>query len=209
MAEQSGFITKIYKARKNILDILRRRGFNITNYEGSSMSEVNIMFKSQQLDMLVEDDNNGKKAYIKFYLNKTIRPNNVYDFAEDLFNHENILTPKDDLIIIYKDKPNESVLNILKQIWEDEKRFISIINIHRLQFNILNHSLVPPHRVLSEEEKMEVYTKYNITDDKKVPEIGRFDPVANVIGIRPGELCEILRPSKTAINTKYYRICSS
>ena len=40
-----------------------------------------------------------------------------------------------------------------------------------------------------------------------MPEIGRFDPVAQAIGLRPGELCEIIRSSPTAITTKYYRFC--
>jgi len=34
-----------------------------------------------------------------------------------------------------------------------------------------------------------------------------IDPVAQVIGIRPGQVCEIIRPSKNAIKGYYYRIC--
>ena len=67
---------------------------------------------------------------------------------------------------------------------------------------------VPPHRVLSEAEKIHIKTKYNIIDDNQFPEINRFaDPVALAIGIRPGEVCEINRPSKTAVVAPYYRIC--
>jgi DNA-directed RNA polymerase subunit H (RpoH/RPB5) len=39
------------------------------------------------------------------------------------------------------------------------------------------------------------------------PDISRFDPVARAIGIRPGDVCHIIRPSKTAIEADYYRIC--
>ena len=49
--------------------------------------------------------------------------------------------------------------------------------------------------------------KYNITSDSELPEISRFDPVAKAIGIRPKEVCEILRPSKTSVITKFYRLC--
>ena len=49
--------------------------------------------------------------------------------------------------------------------------------------------------------------KYNIMKDDEFPDIQRFDPVALAIGIRPGEVCEILRPSKTAVSAPYYRIC--
>jgi DNA-directed RNA polymerase subunit H (RpoH/RPB5) len=44
-------------------------------------------------------------------------------------------------------------------------------------------------------------------DDTQFPDISRFDPVAQIIGIRPGQVCEIIRPSKTAISAYYYRIC--
>ena len=41
-----------------------------------------------------------------------------------------------------------------------------------------------------------------------IPGISRFSPVSQVLGIRPGQLCEIVRPSKTSITSKFYRICS-
>jgi DNA-directed RNA polymerase subunit H (RpoH/RPB5) len=58
-----------------------------------------------------------------------------------------------------------------------------------------------------ESEVQQIMTKYNITDKKQFPDISRFDPVARVIGLRPGQVCHIIRPSKTAIETNYYRIC--
>ena len=48
---------------------------------------------------------------------------------------------------------------------------------------------------------------YNIMKDEEFPYLQRFEPVAKAIGIRPGEVCEILRPSKTAVVAPYYRIC--
>jgi DNA-directed RNA polymerase subunit H (RpoH/RPB5) len=53
----------------------------------------------------------------------------------------------------------------------------------------------------------EIKKKYHIDEDEQFPTISRFDPVAQAIGLRPGELCEIVRPSKTAITTLYYRMC--
>ena len=49
--------------------------------------------------------------------------------------------------------------------------------------------------------------KFNIVNNSQLPEISRFDPVAQSLCMRPGEVCEILRPSKTAIKSPYYRIC--
>ena len=52
-----------------------------------------------------------------------------------------------------------------------------------------------------------IMKKYNISDITQFPDISRFDPVAQVIGLRPGQVCEITRDSKTAIESNYYRYC--
>jgi len=67
--------------------------------------------------------------------------------------------------------------------------------------------LVPDHRIMTTTEIDEMKKKYNIRNDEELPEISRFDPIAQAIGIKPGQVCEITRPSKTAIETKYYRFC--
>ena len=50
--------------------------------------------------------------------------------------------------------------------------------------------------------------KYNIMDKSEMPDISRFDPVALSIGLKPDEVCKIVRSSKTSIQSNYYRICS-
>ena len=45
---------------------------------------------------------------------------NIYEYIEDLYVLEEILTPKDDLIIIMKDAPNETLQKLLKDIWEND-----------------------------------------------------------------------------------------
>ena len=145
---QSGHIIQIFKSRNNILDIMETRGFDIKNYSGSSINEVHSMFQSDQMDMLLSDSTN-KKAYIKYHLAKTLRPNNINDYIDDLFNLDEILTKKDDLIIIVNDEPNESLMKTLNNIWQQDGIFVIVFNIKRLQFNILNHSLVPSHTVLT------------------------------------------------------------
>jgi DNA-directed RNA polymerase subunit H (RpoH/RPB5) len=209
----SSLISSVYKSRKVLLNLMKRQGYNVDDYDNFSINEVNTMKLNNQLDMLLEKVNEDpitkikNKIYIRYYLAKTIRPNNIHEMIDDLFNIEEVLKKNDTLFIIIKDDINETLLNELKHIWETDGIFIVMQNIKRLQFNILDHSLVPPHRLMNNDEVDEIMKKYNITDKNQFPEISRFDPVAQVIGLRPGNVCEILRPSKTAIVTKYYRIC--
>ena len=210
---QSSHINEICKSRKHIVNFLKRQGFNVTDYESFSIHEVNAMYQAKQMDMLLKKDDGSKKTYVKYHtgkssqIEKNLRPVSIYEYIEDLFTLEEILVKTDDLIIIINDEPNETIEKTLKHIWEQDKIFIIIQNLKRLQFNILNHILVPPHRILSDMEVLEVKARYNIMHDGQFPDVSRFDPVAQAIGIRPGQVCEIIRQSKTAISAPYYRIC--
>jgi DNA-directed RNA polymerase subunit H len=209
----SGLVSTVYKSRKIILELMSKQNYATEDYVNFSINEVNSMLQNKQLDMLLEkkvEDPSTKrkdKIYIRYYLAKTLRPQNIQEIIDDLFNLEEVLTKNDTLMIIIKDDMNETTINLLKHIWEQDGIMIVIQSIKRLQFNLLEHVLVPPHRVLTNDEVIQVKNKYNIMDDSQFPDISRFDPVAQIIGIRPGQVCEIIRPSKTAINSYYYRIC--
>lgn len=210
MSENKNIIS-VFKSRNNILDILKTRGFNIDNYSGFSVNEIHSLVTNDLLDMLVTNETTKRKVYIKYFnLEKSVRPNNVHEIIDSLFNIEQILDKNDELIIISKDEPNETLQKLQRSIYEHDKIYFNIINIERLQFNILNHSLVPKHTVINDAKNIETIKKtFNIINNSEFPTISRFDPVSQVLGIRPGELFEIERSSKTAINTKFYRICST
>ena len=217
MASQNSsiLISHIYNSRKIVLELMQKQGYNVNDYANFSINEVNSMKLNNQLDMLLEksDDrvtveNPKNKIYIRYYLSARPAAKNIQEMIDDLFILTETLKKNDTLFIIIKDDPNETLINELKHIWESEGIFIIVESIKRLQFNILEHILVPPHRVLAESEVMEVMKKYNVVNKTQFPDISRFDPVARVIGLRPGQLCHIIRPSKTAISSTYYRICS-
>ena len=210
---QSSLISSIYKSRTIVLQLMKKQGYIVDDYSNFSVNEVNSMKQNNQLDMLLEMKDEDpvtkrkNKIYIRYYLAKTIRQVNIQDMIDDLFNLEQILTKEDTLFIITKDDMNDTLTADLKQFWEKDGIFIVIQSIKRLQYNILEHTLVPEHRVMSELEVADVMKKYNIADKTLFPDISRFDPVAQVIGLRPGKVCHILRPSKTAIIADYYRVC--
>lgn len=211
MAQSSGTISTIFKSRQILLELLVKQGYDTKDYEEFSVNEVHVMYNNKQLDMLLstkEDQQPAKKVYVKYHLAKTLPRQNINDYIDDLFNLEQILTKGDTLMIIIKQEPHEPLLNMLNQIWEQDGIFIIVQNLDRLQFNILKHEYVPTHIIMNETEIMEMRKRYNITNISELPEISRYDPVAQAIGLRPGDVCKIIRPSKTSITTNYYRLCS-
>ena len=208
----SGTISTLFKSRNTLLALLEKQGFEISDYTDYGVSEIQTMYTNNQLDMLLsstKDIRPAKKTYVKYHLAKTLRRENINNIIDDLFHLEQVLQKTDTLIIVMKQEVNDTLTHILNEIWEKEQIFIVIHTLDRLQFNILEHQYVPDHTVLSDVEKEAVVKKYNITDSKQMPSISRYDPVSLAIGLRPGQVCKIIRPSKTSVNSIYYRYCIS
>lgn len=223
-------IARLYNARKNLLDLLAVQGYDVEGYTNFGVNEVNAMYAHKQLDMLVEtkslskESKGGKqkkKAYVKFHLEKMLSTGHINDLIEDLYvlgaggeigglgistnANDTVLTEKDMLVIVTKQEV-KTMNQYLNQLFL-QGRFIVLLSLDRLQFNILNHQYVPPHTILSKEELDEMMKKYNVGDTSQLPDISRYDPVALAIGMRPGDVCKIDRPSKSAIHSTYYRVC--
>ena len=212
----SGLITMIHKSRNTILELLKAQQYDTSEYENFGVNEVHAMYTNKdvpkQLDMILSTKqvlSKKKTVYVKYHLGKTLRVENIQDYVDDLFNIEQILNKKTDtLIIILKQDMNQTLMNILNEFWDRHGIFIILFSLERLQFNILEHQYVPKHDILTEDERTEMFKRYNILDVKNLPDISRFDPVAQAIGMRPGEICRIERPSKTSVISNYYRYCT-
>lgn len=201
-------ISKIYTSRMNLLDILNVNGYDVSEYTEFGISHIATMMEHNQLNLLLEKKDKSKKIYIKYSVQNKITPAEVRNTSDEFFTEpDNILSKNDDLMIIVKDDPNETTIEMLDTLWSDEGIFISLVSLKRLQFNILKHVQVPKHRILSKEEERPFMEKYNIKILADLPTIGRYDPVAIMIGLRPNMICHIERKSKTAITTHYYRAC--
>ena len=124
-----------------------------------------------------------------------------------MFHIETVLTKNDTLLIIVEDEPNDTIITKVKYLYDKMGIFVVLHRITRLQFNILNHNLVPKCEILDDEEVQQLQKTYNIIDIKKIPEISRFDPQALAMSLRPGQICKFDRNSATSMNYTYYRIC--
>ena len=160
-------ILNIYKSRKNLLEIVKSLGYDVEDYEVFNINEIDAMVSNEQLDMFIENPNEKRKIYIKYHLSsKQVRQGMLDDLIEELYNIENVLEKKDTLIIITEDEPNDSIVSKLKYIYDHDEIFVVIHNIHRLQFNILQHNLVPKCNILSEEDENNLMIELKIKTKK-------------------------------------------
>lgn len=208
MSLSSNRILTIYRSRLTLLNQLEELKYDVTNYSQFSINEIDAMNTNNQLDMFITSESTGKKVYVKYLLSiKQLRKDNLDQLVEDLFDIEAVLQKKDTLIIVSNDEPNDTILQKMKYMFDHSGIFIIIHAIKRLQFNILQHELVPYARVLTNEEVEPLKIKYNVASEKYFPEISRFDPQALALCVRPGEVIKIDRKSNTALFYTYYRVC--
>jgi DNA-directed RNA polymerase subunit H len=208
MSLKSNRVLTIYKSRNTIIEQLESLDYDMKDYKQFSINEIDAMAVNDQLDMLVSRESDGTKVYIKYMLNvKQLRKDNLDQLIEDLYDIESVLEKKDILIVITNEEPNDTMVSRMKYLFDHSGIFVVMNYIKRLQFNLLNHELVPPARVLSLEETDKIKEKYHIHNVDKLPEISRFDPQALALTLRPGQVIKIFRKSNTALEYNYYRVC--
>lgn len=72
------------------------------------------------------------------------------------------------------------------------------------KFDVSEHSLVPKHTKLDENEINELYEKYNISF-KDLPKMALDDPLVAALNAKTGDVIKIERKSMTATISIYYR----
>jgi DNA-directed RNA polymerase subunit H (RpoH/RPB5) len=201
-------LARVFNSRKYILEIFGDQNYNVDVYKHFGINEINIMMNKKQLDMLLLHQD-ANKIYIRYELDKTLRPIQLEGIVNELFRDEDaILKKSDTLFIITNDDPNETLRNELENLWQKEQIFIVVTSIARLQFNIFKNVLVPKQEIITDPKEVdEIKRKYNIDSMEEFPIISRFDAVAQLLCLRPGMLCKSIRPSPTAITSVFYRLC--
>ena len=204
----------IYKSFTNIIKYLNHQGYNTESEKDVSLTELQNRIETGNINFLVESKT-GEKCYVIYHIVKQLRPSHINEYIEDIYEFREILKKTDQLIIITKDSFNysnntglsDTILKTINDIYDNNKFYINIFPISTLQFCVIEHTLVPKHEKLNELQVSEFIKKYKITNLSNIPTISRFDAVSKAIGLKPGEICEITRQSKTVIESKYYRIC--
>ena len=110
-------------------------------------------------------------------------------------------------IIIIQGTINDTVQKTIKHLWKKHQEYVVVYEVKHLLVNLLEHSYVPKHEKLTEIEKQALYSSKNILEDKQMPEISMFDPMAKVLLLKPGEVCKITRYNKISFMDDFYRLC--
>ena len=193
-------IHNTFNARKTILEMLIDRNYIVNKeYLDLDLDTFQYLYDKKDIDMLCDHKSGLKKIYVKFTYITKIKPNNIRDYANKIITTY-LHSTNDELLIILKNKPNNSIIKK-----ESEYRICEFFWLDILQLNITKHVLVPKHSLITVEEIEKLLKKYNLKSIHQLPVIFRNDPVIRYYNFKPNSVCKIIRPSETSIKYIYYR----
>ena len=210
------YISKIFKSRGVICEMLESRGYDIEPYRNFSVNELEAMLKGNEkkttatlsaMDMKVVNKF-GSNLYVKYLLNTKLRPANMNTLIDEMI--QTFLKSGDEVVFVLKDKVSnmDSFNSLLDSILNTNNIFIQLFCLDSLTINVLKHRFQPKMRIISPEEKEQVMNKYSV-NPSQMPKIFKSDACGKYLGIRKGDVVEIVRASETAGKSVSYRICVS
>lgn len=191
----------LFKVRKTALEMIRDRGIYVPDSENITFEELSIKYNNKNLDIYINDEDKNIKIFIHFH-------NEVKNFSKaDLKTiMANLISSYDDpniiLILVLKEKENSAVS---KELLKDTYKNVEVFLRKNLVFNITHHVLVPKHSILTKEEEKELLDKYYTTKGK-LPKLAKTDPIAKYYGMKPEQVCKIIRKSPEVGEYIYYRL---
>jgi DNA-directed RNA polymerase subunit H (RpoH/RPB5) len=217
--ETSEIVDVLYRSRVTLLDHLEEFGYDTTKYRKFSPKEIGEMVKAGppnaiapafQMNLVRKEDSTvvGTENCMVVYTLGRIKQKLPKVLGD-------ILTPEDgtfdtettELIIVTLEPIAPNFNAAAAGAWLNSKARVRFFQAASIINNPLKHFLVPKHvKMLVEEE--EPFLKDNYAKKSQLPRI-KFheDPVARMLGLVPGDIVKITRPSASAGECIMYRVC--
>lgn len=203
-------VRKVFTARAILLKQLAALGYKTRMWNEETPAEIDMRIQNKELNFVLEplSGMNEGATHIRFHIEKALRHIHINALADEFAEMAGYDRSKDTIILISKDLPNDSVKSALESVYATKGIYIIVRALQELQFNILEHKLVPKQTKLTPPQTQYLKKRFRIQDvGKQLPGISRFDPAARAIQLRPGQVVKILRPSVSSGYTDYYRVC--
>ncbi|KAK4761874.1 hypothetical protein SAY87_029758 [Trapa incisa] len=198
-------ITRLFRVRRTVLQMLRDRGYYV---ESSELEMTRRGFIDKFGDNLKRD----ALVLIKEKLNNP--SDRIYVFFSEE-EKSGVSMVKFFLSRMKVDEVKNAIIVLQKGLTPAGKMAISEYSAHyrmeifeeaELLVNVTEHAFVPRHKILSEEEKKALLAKYTVKETQ-LPRILLNDPVARYFGVKRGQVVQITRASETAKTYNTYRYC--
>lgn len=211
----------LIRSRYTILQILEDRGYDTKEYRNISPDQILELASgttdagNKALDIYVNARPGGPatcpQAAVIYQIVDRLRThlNTFLRDAYDLSLKKDALRYTTDVIILLNEPYNEAFDKAALQMWQTNKARVTFFHIKQVVVHLGRHELVPPHRKLSPEEARAELEHWRITQRSQLPLIKHHDIQSRILGLVPGDIVEVLRPSSTSGISRILRICAA
>lgn len=208
----------IARTRPTIVEILKNRGYDVSVYENESPADIaTLATKPANLQMNVKRVEGStaplENCIVMYWVESPVRlkvENELKKIVDTSTYPDTAMDPTKTEVVIVLAEPFHDVFHIqAAKMWGKYKARVSFFTIKQLVTNPSKHAYVPPHRKLTEDEIAHAMRTWNVRSKSEFSRIlYHIDIQARVLGLVPGDVVEIRRPSPTTGEYVLYRVCT-
>ena len=210
-SSQISTVNKLFQSRNVLIEILENRGYPSSKINTFSREELKLLYLNKQLDFHVKNEEQNKTLYVKYLITGKVRNSSLKKYLDELledFESEEGFDPLTiEILIILNNKISDSLEKIIDYFYFQKNIYINLFHIDSIRKNLSKHHLVPKHLKIEQNSFQELKKNFNLNNRFQLPIISRKDIIAKYIGLKPGEICKIVRPSITSGEYTTWRCC--
>lgn len=215
---EPGVADILLRSRSTILDILEDRGYDVMNYKNIAPDQLLTLAdgNSRGLDIFARKKPEGpavcdRAVVVHMYAARLRLKLGTFfrDLIAEPMSVGNEIKPTDDIIVVLNEPYHEAFDKASLQLWQQQKVRLVFFHMKQLVVHPGRHVLVPPHRKLSADDSKSELERLHVTQRSQLPLIKHHDIQSRLLGLVPGDIVEILRPSPTAGVSRVLRICAA